>query len=108
MDAKGGRNARRQAGGVLIGEGITIDGHFLFILLEDIGRTKGGVGEGRANRGTRGGTGTKGRLLAGRRWCLDNLCLDDAQDLPNLTTNRGNDHRNLVEEVTAVARTGQV
>ena len=93
---------------MLVGEGVAADGHFLFLLPEDISRAKRGIGKGRANRRTRGGTRTKRGLLAGGRWCLYNLCLDDAQNLPNLTADWGDDHGNLVEEVTSDACAGQV
>jgi len=93
---------------MLISEGVRADGHFLFLLLEDIGGTEGSIGERRTDGRTRVGTGTERRLLTGRRWCLDDLCLDDTQYLPDLTTNGGDDHGNLVEEITSVTGASQV
>jgi len=92
---------------MLIGKGISVDGHFLF-LLENIGGTEGGIGERRTDRRARIGTGTKRRLLAGRRWCLDDLCFDNTQHLSDLTTNGGDDHGNLVKEVTSTTCASQV
>jgi len=92
---------------MFISEGVGVDGNFLF-LLDDIGGTEGSVGERRADGRTRVGTGTERSLLTGRRWCLYDLCLDDTQNLPNLTTNGGDDHGNLVEEITSVTCVGQV
>ena len=94
--------------GVLVVEGVTVYGYFLFLLLEDIGGTEGGAGKGGTDRRTRVRVGTKGRLLTGRGWCLDDLCLDDTKNLPDLTTNRGDNHRNLVEEVTSITCASQV
>jgi hypothetical protein len=92
---------------MLIGEGVGVGGHFLFLRFEDIGGTEGSIGKRRADGRTRVGTGTQRRLLTGRRWCLDDLCLDDTQNLPDLTTNRGNDHGNLVEEITTITCASQ-
>jgi len=50
---------------VLICEGIAGDRYVLF-LFEDICRTEGGIGERRADGGTRVGTGTERGLLTGR------------------------------------------
>jgi hypothetical protein len=93
--------------GILISEGVTVDRDFLFLFLEDVGGTEGGTGERRADGRAGTGVGTERRWLAGRRWSLNNLCLDDAQNLPDLTTNRGDDHRNLVEEITSITCIGQ-
>ena len=106
--AEGGRNARRQARSILVSEGVTTDGHFLVFFLENIGGTEGSVGERRADRRAGAGAGTKRGLLTRRRWSLNDLCLDDTQNLPDLTTNGGDDHGNLVEEITAITCASQV
>jgi len=107
VDAEGGRNTGRQVRGILVSEGVTTDGHVLF-LLENIGGTKGGVGERRADRRAGIGIGAKRGLLTGRQWGLNDLCLDDTQNLPDLTTDGGYDHGNLVEEITSITCASQV
>lgn len=92
---------------MFISEGVTVDRHFLF-LLKDIGGTEGGVGERRADRRARDRGGTKRRLLTRGGRCLYDLCLDDTQNLPDLTTNRGDYHGDLVEEITSITRASQV
>jgi hypothetical protein len=108
VDAEGRRNTGRQVRGIVVGEGVTTDGHILFLFLKNIGGTEGGVGERRANRRAGSGTGTKSGLLTGGQWGLDDLCLDDTQNLPNLTTNGSDNHGNLVEEITSITCVSQV
>lgn len=108
VGTEGGRNTGRQVGGVLVSERITAGGHFLFLFLENIGGTEGGVGERRADRRAGIGVGTERGLLTGRQWGLDDLCLDNTQNLPDLTTNGGNDHGNLVKEITSIACASQI
>jgi hypothetical protein len=91
---------------MFIREGVAVDGHFLFLLLKDIGWAEGGIGERRTDRRTRVGTGTKGGLLTGGRRGLYDLRLDDAQNLSDLAAYWGDYHGNFVEEVTSVTRAG--
>lgn len=108
VNTEGRGNTGRQARGMFISEGVAVHGYFLFLLLENIGGTKGGVGERRADGRTGVGTRTKRRLLIRGQWCLDDLCLDDTQNLPDLTSNRGDDHGNFIEEIASIARASQV
>jgi hypothetical protein len=48
------------------------------------------------------------KIVARRRRCLDDLCLDDTQNLPDLSTNWGDDHGNFVEEITSITCASQV
>ena len=108
VGTEGGRNTGRQVRSILVSERVTAGGHFLFLFLDNIGGTEGGVGERRADRRAGIGVGTERGLLTGRRWGLNDLCLDDTQNLPDLTTNGRNDHGNLVEEITSIACASQV
>ena len=61
---------------MFITEGVAVRDHSLFLLLEDICGTEGGVGEGKADGRARASAGTNGGLLARRLRCLDDLRLD--------------------------------